>query len=97
MKILAIIILLALLAGCAAPVALQSRFDPAEVAWFAARGTNTIEGTAIARSCCQGRPSGRRHTRSKPRPGAARGRSKQGIFYSWSSYSPTERGRNPRG
>jgi len=38
------------LAGCAAPVVLQSRFDPAEVAWFAARGTNTIEGTAIARS-----------------------------------------------
>lgn len=39
------------LAGCAAdPVALQSRFDPAEVAWFAARGTNTIEGSAIVRT-----------------------------------------------
>jgi len=38
------------LAGCAAPVALQSRFDPAEVAWFAARGTNTIQGSAIMRS-----------------------------------------------
>jgi hypothetical protein len=38
------------LAGCTAPVVLQSRFDPAEVAWFAARGTNTIAGTAIMRS-----------------------------------------------
>ena len=38
------------LAGCAAPVVLQSRFDPAEVAWFAGRGTNTIQGSAIMRS-----------------------------------------------
>lgn len=40
-----------ILAGCAGgPVTLQSRFDPAEVAWFSARGTNTIEGSAIVRS-----------------------------------------------
>ncbi len=40
-----------LLAGCATgPVLLQSRFNPAEVAWFAGRGTNTIEGSAIVRS-----------------------------------------------
>jgi hypothetical protein len=39
------------LAGCAGgPVTLQSRFDPGEVAWFAARGTNTIAGSAILRS-----------------------------------------------
>ena len=29
---------------------MQNRFDPAEVAWFAGRGTNTIEGSAIVRS-----------------------------------------------
>jgi hypothetical protein len=41
----------AILGGCAAgPVALQSRFDPGEVAWFAARGTNAIAGSAILRS-----------------------------------------------
>ena len=40
-----------ILAGCAnQPVALQSRFDPGEVAWFTARGTNTIQGTAIVRN-----------------------------------------------
>lgn len=38
-------------AGCArAPAVLQSSFDPAEVAWFAGRGTNTITGTAILRT-----------------------------------------------
>jgi hypothetical protein len=41
----------AALAGCAAtPVALQNRFDPAEIAWFSARGTNAISGTAILRT-----------------------------------------------
>lgn len=41
----------AILGGCAAgPVAVQSRFDPSEVAWFAARGTNAITGSAILRS-----------------------------------------------
>lgn len=40
-----------LLAGCSTgPVMLTSRFDPAEVAWFAARGTNTIAGNAIVRT-----------------------------------------------
>lgn len=40
-----------ILAGCSSePVALNSRFDPAEIAWFSARGTNTIEGTAIVRT-----------------------------------------------
>lgn len=40
-----------LLAGCAgAPVELKTRFDPQEAAWFSARGTNTLQGTAIARS-----------------------------------------------
>jgi hypothetical protein len=39
------------LAGCASgPVTLTSRFDPAEVGWFAGRGTNTISGSAIVRS-----------------------------------------------
>jgi hypothetical protein len=39
------------LAGCAGDrVALESRFDPAEVAWFWARGTNAISGTAILRT-----------------------------------------------
>jgi len=41
---------IALLSGCASPVALHTRFRPQEVAWFSARGTNTIEGTAIARA-----------------------------------------------
>lgn len=39
-----------ILAGCAGPVALQNKFEPREVAWFNTRGTNTIQGTAIARS-----------------------------------------------
>lgn len=40
-----------ILTGCTAgPVTLQSRFDPAEVSWFAARGTNAIQGTAILRT-----------------------------------------------
>lgn len=40
-----------LLAGCAtAPVTLQSRFDPGEIAWFEGRGTNAITGTAIMRT-----------------------------------------------
>jgi len=40
-----------LLAGCAAePIPLQRHFDPAEVAWFAGRGTNTIAGSAIVRN-----------------------------------------------
>ena len=51
-------LLAALTAGCAGigpnlmegPVALQSRFDPAEVAWFSGRGSNTISGSAILRS-----------------------------------------------
>ncbi|MDR3528194.1 MAG: hypothetical protein P4L57_13045 [Rhizomicrobium sp.] len=38
------------LSGCASSVTLHTRFQPREVAWFAARGTNTIEGTAIARA-----------------------------------------------
>ena len=38
------------LAACAEPPALQSHFDPAEVVWFAARGTNTVHGTAIVRN-----------------------------------------------
>ena len=46
----AVILGLALLSGCASPVALHAKFQPREVAWFSARGTNTIQGTAIARS-----------------------------------------------
>jgi hypothetical protein len=38
------------LAGCAEPVHLTARFNPAEVAWFSAAGTNTLGGTAIIRS-----------------------------------------------
>ncbi len=41
---------MALLSNCANPVALHTRFQPHEVAWFSNRGTNTIEGTAIARA-----------------------------------------------
>lgn len=45
------LVLALVLAGCAGgPVALESRFDPAEVAWFSARGTNAIAGTAILRT-----------------------------------------------
>jgi hypothetical protein len=36
--------------GCASPLALKSHFEPREVSWFAARGTNSIEGSAIARA-----------------------------------------------
>lgn len=40
-----------ILAGCASePVTLQSHFDPGEVAWFSARGTNTLSGTAFLRN-----------------------------------------------
>lgn len=39
-----------LAAGCTAPTTLYSRFDPAAVAWFSERGTNTIYGTALVRS-----------------------------------------------
>lgn len=42
--------LLALVAGCAGPIALHAKFELREVAWFNGRGTNVIEGTAIARS-----------------------------------------------
>lgn len=45
-----IVVVLLGLTACSAPMALHSRFDPAEIAWFSRRGTNTIEGTAIARS-----------------------------------------------
>lgn len=42
---------LALLSACAGPpVVLKTRFDPAETAWFSARGTGSIEGSAIARA-----------------------------------------------
>jgi hypothetical protein len=42
--------LLGLATGCAGPIALHAKFEPREVAWFNSRGTNVIEGTAIARS-----------------------------------------------
>jgi hypothetical protein len=38
------------LSACSAPVSLSTRFDPGEAAWFSARGTNIIQGTAIARA-----------------------------------------------
>lgn len=41
-----------LLAGCATvqPVGLATTFDPAEVAWFNAPGTNAIRGNAVLRT-----------------------------------------------
>ena len=51
MRSFTVVVVLSLMAGaCSAPVVLQSRLDPAEVAWFAARGTNTIAGSVIVRS-----------------------------------------------
>jgi hypothetical protein len=47
---LSVLALAMALSGCANTVALHTRFQPREVAWFAGRGTNTIEGTAIARA-----------------------------------------------
>ncbi len=41
---------LVIVSGCAAPVALHAKFQPREVTWFSGRGTNTIQGTAIARA-----------------------------------------------
>jgi hypothetical protein len=47
----AAILAVLVLTGCGGgEVTLQSRFDPNEVAWFSARGTNTILGSAILRS-----------------------------------------------
>jgi hypothetical protein len=50
MKPLVVCLCLALISCTAGPVTLQSHFDPAEVAWFSNRGTNTIQGTAIVRT-----------------------------------------------
>jgi hypothetical protein len=36
--------------GCASPITLKAHFEPRDVAWFYARGTNTLEGSAIARA-----------------------------------------------
>lgn len=48
--LLACLVTALVLSGCSSPVALHARFEPREVAWFKSRGTNTIEGMAIARS-----------------------------------------------
>ncbi|GAA0549137.1 hypothetical protein FHS83_001081 [Rhizomicrobium palustre] len=49
-RIFAIFVSIAGLCACSSPQTLGVRFDSREAAWFSARGTNSLNGTAIARA-----------------------------------------------